>query len=197
MKKALFGYSIKETDALFNSMQNHIDALTGKITNLNAELAAKSGYSYGNGDYKDLDVKVTHLEETIKELKKENAALKNELSESGSAPQESGKKVEHIGKIYLTAYEEAEKIKSKAITEAEEYLKRFAGIKKELKRTLTADINDIRSKQSNMEALLNDSVEKIVAALRDFSIESELIMKKVESIEKDVDIKTALSEPLE
>lgn len=185
MKKTLFGYDIKETDNLFNSMQNHIDVLTGKITNLNAELAAK-----GNNvaDTQEIDRKVVQLQSKITDLEKENQALKRELSSHPKTEvQDSTKKVEYVGKIYLTAYEDAEKIKKNALKEAEAYLTQFDDIKSEAKNKLSATLADIKNQQSNLENILNESVQRIVEMLRDFGIESDVMQNKIEVLDKNLE----------
>lgn len=185
MKKSLFGYNIKETDNLFNSMQNHIDVLTGKITNLNAELAAKSTVSV---DTEEADRKISQLENKIIELEKENAMVKRELTmHSRPEPADSNKKVEYVGKIYLAAYEDAEKIKKNAISDAEEYLKRFVGVKSETKQKFAAALNEIHTQQINMENVLNNSVQKIVEMLRDFNTQSDIMVKKIEVLDADLE----------
>ena len=190
MKKALFGYNVKETDNLFNSMQNHIDVLTGKITNLNAELAAKANNTESD---EEAERRIQQLESKIKELEKENSSLKHELTHSKSeAPAETGKKAEHIGKIYLTAYEDAEKIKRGAVAEAEEYIKRFVSYKKEIKQKLVAELAEIRTQQNGMESMLNESVQSIVDALRNLELHSERIKEKIGAIDTDIDSSAVL-----
>ncbi|HAN21786.1 MAG: hypothetical protein A2Y15_00215 [Clostridiales bacterium GWF2_36_10] len=186
MKKSLFGYNIKETDNLFNSMQNHIDVLTGKITNLNAELSSK-GTNFV--DTNETDRKIIQLQNKISELEKENSLIKQELSNKPKPEiQDNNKKVEHIGKIYLTAYEEAEKIKKQALVDADEYLSKFEGIRKETKQKFATALTDIRAQQNNMEELLNDSVQSIVEMLRDFGIQSDLMLKKLDNLETGLNV---------
>lgn len=210
VKKSLFGYNIKETDNLFNSMQNHIDVLTGKITNLNAELAAKNNVSVSN---EDTERKIAQLQEKINLLEKENSTLKRDLSAArsqielrqvpaaGSTSKEenivdSNKKVESIGKIYLAAYEDAEKIKKNAVEEANVYLDRFDSIKKNTKQKMAATLDQIRYQQSHMEDVLNETVQNIVKALGDFGIQSDLMLNKIEELEKSVAVKIQMPEEL-
>lgn len=184
MKKSLFGYNKKETDNLYNTMQNHIDVLTGKITNLNAELASKNNKPDKNEEF---ELKITELKEKLSQLEKENNALKHELKitkAKAEAPAEKEKKVEHIGKIYLTAYEDAEKIKKNAIEDAEEYMRKFENVKKDMKQRLGANLEDICSQQANMESYLNDTVQNIVEMLRDFGIQSDIMMNKIDELDK-------------
>lgn len=201
MKKSLFGYNIKETDNLFNSMQNHIDVLTGKITNLNAELAAKSNAAAMN---EETERKIAQLQEKVNQLEKENNTLKRDLSiarskielqlDSGTSANkptevqavENNRKIENIGKIYLTAYEDAERIRKSAVEEANEYLKQFEEVKKEIKQKMTAILEEIRQQQSSMENALNETVQNIVKALGNFSVQSDLMSDKLEELEKNV-----------
>lgn len=190
MKKSLFGYNIKETDNLFNSMQNHIDVLTGKITNLTAELAVKG---IATVDVEEEERKILQLQNKISELEKENSTIKHELSNKPKPEvQENNKKVEYVGKIYMTAYEDAEKIKKQALVDSDEYLKRFDGIKKETKQKFTATLTDIRLQQNNMEGILNDSVQSIVEMLRDFGLQSDIMLKKLDNFEAGLEINSAL-----
>ncbi|HPP84478.1 MAG TPA: hypothetical protein PK795_01030 [Bacillota bacterium] len=201
MKRSLFGYNIKETDNLFNSMQNHIDVLTGKITNLNAELAAKSNAAAISAE---AERKIAELQEKINLLEKENNALKKDLSaarskiehqaEFGTASKktteeqaaENNKKIENIGKIYLTAYEDAERIRNNAVEEANEYLRKFEEVKKELKQKMTAVLEEIRKQQSMMEDTLNETVQIIVKALGEFSVQSDRMLDAIEKLESNV-----------
>lgn len=207
MKKQLFGYNIKETDNLFNSMQNHIDVLTGKITNLNAELAAKSNAVTNN---EEVEHKIAQLQEKISVLEKENSVLKRDLniarsriglkSESDAeAASKTGenttdKKVESIGKIYLAAYEDAEKIRRNAVEDANRYLDKFDAIKKETKEKMTALLEQIRNQQSSMETVLNETVQKIAKALGEFEVQSGLMLEKIEELEKNVAVSIQMPE---
>ncbi len=212
MKKQLYGYNIKETDNLFNSMQNHIDILTGKITNLNAELAAKKNAAVNN---EEAERKITLLQEKITLLEKENSTLKRDLSiarsRSGLKSESDidtaaktdkmeettfDKKVESIGKIYLTAYEDAEKIKKNAVDEANSYLNQFEEVKKETKEKMAATLEQIRKQQSNMESVLNETVQIIVKALGDFGVQSDLMFKKIKELEKSVAVSVKMPEIL-
>lgn len=191
MKKVLFGYDVKETDNLFNSMQNHIDVLTGKVTNLNAELSSKSTPSI---DTEEADKKISQLHSKIAELEKENSMLKRELNmhariESKPEIHEEKQKVEYVGKIYLAAYEDAEKIKKNAIVDAQEYLEKFVDLKKDSKEKFISTLAEIRVQQTSMEGILNNSVQKIVEMLRDFDLESNNMLKKINAIEVELDNK--------
>ena len=217
MKKALFGYNIKETDNLFNSMQNHIDVLTGKLTNLNAELAAKGNATISN---EEAERKIAQLQEKINLLEKENSLLKRDLSTARSRIEirpepevvvmpkteniigdnnkifENNKKVESIGKIYLAAYDDAEKIKKGAVEEANKYLENFDSIKKSTKKQMSESLDQIRNQQSYMENILNDTVQNIVKALGEIGIQSDLLLNKIEELEKSVAVKLPMPEEL-
>lgn len=195
MRKSLFGYKIKETDNLFNSMQNHIDVLTGKITGLNAELAAKRDSVI---DVEKYEQKVAQLKEKLASLENENADLKKQFEEIQSVKKSEEPKVEnkaeYIGKIYMTAYEDAEKIKKNATYEVEEYKKQIENVKSEAKQKLESVLSGVREKQNNMESLLKESIKQIAATLNEFGLQSDEIYEKIQELEESNTLEASKSE---
>ena len=193
MKKSFWGYDIRETDEVLDSLRSQNDILASKVTKLNMELSAWQEKSLApvtpdpdgsvareqNEELETLRREKQELQEKADRLladweadtarrEEETARLRAEL-EQLKADRGTQREVENIGQIYLKAYEDMEQMRADVAADVDAQVDAYAGLIEQTNHRLQGTVAALCQAKEETVRQLVESYEKMLESLEEFA----------------------------
>lgn len=193
MKKSFWGYDIRETDEVLDSLRSQNDILASKVTKLHMELSALQEKAQApvtpdaddpaareqRQERETLRQQKQQLEEEMSRLRAEWAAdtarrdeeaalLRAEL-EQAKANRGTQREVENIGQIYLKAYEDMEQMRADVAADVDAQVEEYAGLIQETNRQMQEAMAALCEAKEETVRQLVESYEQMLENLEAFA----------------------------
>lgn len=162
MKKAIFGgYDKQEIDSIMEGLQERTNVATVKAAELQTELEecrrqAREKAAQAAEELRRRDQEITLLKEQIAQINLKNGALEEEIQKLQRSVGEYEHKISKVGQIYITAYDEAEKITEAAKSYTNEAVDRVS--------ETVAQANHAMKKQLGFLLMAKESMKETMAS---------------------------------